>query len=90
MTGSGSSVEMRAVPPMVKVRAVGSVKLRLMAGSGSVRGGTAGARSRLSRITSSWDSDAAPALANRSVGSRSVWMTGATPGIVTSANPTPE
>ena len=86
---SEMSVEIADVPETLKVRADGSVKVRDIASSGSVRGGIVAARSRCMRMSSGSRSPAVPAPASRSVGIRSVEVTGPTPGTETSANPTP-
>jgi hypothetical protein len=72
---------------MVKVRAVGSVKVRDICGSGSLRGGWV-TRMRVIRTVSGWLADEAPAAANRSVGRRRVDVAGPTPGIEMEAKPT--
>ena len=89
ITGSGSFAEIRSVPPTEKVRAVGRVKLRDMSSSGSLLGGTAAARTRFIKMMRGWAIDDGPASVRSELGSRSVWTAGATPGIVTSAKPTP-
>ena len=79
---------MRAVPPIEKVRAVGSVNWRAMDASGSDRGGVTWVRIRLTRMSRGWAREEVPAAVSRSVGSRSTSVAGATPGTVMSAKPT--
>src|SRR5580692_8672723 len=81
------SGEIRAVPVMEKVRAVGSQKLRANEVSVSDRSGVPELRSRVMMRLRRSEAEAVPAARRRSSGMTMVSFA-ETPGILTSANPT--
>ena len=68
MTSSGAALESRASAPTPKARAVGTKICRLIARSGSLRGGTGITRSRLMVNASGCAPDPAAMFPTRSVG----------------------
>ncbi len=88
MASSGMSESIDASPVSVKVRAVGSQKIRDMLISGSVLGGSGATRRRVRMTARRSFAEAAPRARSMSCGSETNSCI-FTPGIRTSANPTP-